>query len=359
MSADSPAIAASVGRWQLDVRSLRILRYALGSTLAMTIAMGFNWQLSYLAPVLCLSFLASPAPRPTLKQGLSFVAVVAFACFAGLKLGQYLISYPLVYIPFSALLLLRIFYMMASGRSPLLTTWLLIALLVIPLITITSPAIANMVAAGILTGASVTICVVWLAHGLLPDPRGPGSKPVAVATAAAAAPPELPPALERFKTAAISTLVVLPVLTLFYSFKLQSALLVLIFVALLSAQPGFAANFKAGSALIVGNVMGGAAAILMYELLFMVPQFYFLVLLTFLAGLVFGTRVFTDKPMAKLWGMAFSTLLLVIASTTASGTGEAGSKVYVRVAQITVAVVWVVMASGAADRFIRRKEAAR
>jgi len=231
----------------------------------------------------------------------------------------------------------------------------LIALLVIPLITITSPAIANMVAVGILIGASATVCVVWLTHGLLPDPLGAHD----VSAPAAAAPPVIPPAVERFKTAAISTLVVLPLLTVFYAFKLQSALLILIFVALLSSQPGFATNFKAGGALIIGNVMGGAAAIVAYELLVMVPQFYFLIILTLLIGLIFGARVFSDNPTAKLYGMAFSTLLLVIGSTTASGTGEAGSKVYARVAQITVAVVYVVMAFGVADRFVRRKEAAK
>ena len=93
MSADSPAVTAitsSIGRWQLDMRSLRVLRYALGSTIAMAVALGVNWQLSFLTPVLALSFFASPTPRPTLKQGVSFVAVIAVACFAGLKLGQYL-----------------------------------------------------------------------------------------------------------------------------------------------------------------------------------------------------------------------------------------------------------------------------
>jgi hypothetical protein len=232
--------------------------------------------------------------------------------------------------------------------------WLLIAVLVIPLITITSPAIANVVAAGILVGATVTVLVVWLSYGLLPDPP----QPPADMAASGPAPPELPPAVERFKTAAISTLVVMPVLVLFYAFKLQSALLILVFVGLLSSQPGFASNFKAGAALILGNVMGGVAAIVMYELLAMMPELYFMVLLTFLAGLVFGARLFSDKPTAKLWGMAFSTLLLVIGSTTASGSAEAGSKVYTRVLQIAVAVIWVVLASGLADRFIRRKEAA-
>ena len=353
MSADSPAVTAvtaSIGRWQLDMRSLRVLRYALGSTIAMAVALGVNWQLSFLTPVLALSFFASPTPRPTLKQGVSFVAVIAVACLAGLKLGQYLLSYPLVYIPFTGLVLFRIFYMMASGRSPLLTMWLLIALLVIPLITITSPAIAHMVAAGILTGAAATVGVVWLAYGVLPDPPGTHDVNAPVGERA-----ELPPAMERFKTAAISILVVLPVLVLFYAFKLQSSLLILIFVALLTSQPGFATSFKAGTALIIGNVIGGAASIVMYELLAMMPQFYFLVMTTFLAGLIFGARVFSDNPKAKLYGMAFSTLLLVIGSTTASGSDEAGSAVYTRVAQITIAVVWVVMASGVADRYIRRK----
>ena len=95
------------------------------------------------------------------------------------------------------------------------------------------------------------------------------------------------------------------------------------------------------------------------KLLVMVPEFYFLVMLTLLVGLVFGVRVFSDSPSAKLWGMAFSTLLLVIGSTTASGSGEAGSKVYTRVLQITVAVLYVVMAFGVADRFVRRKESAK
>jgi hypothetical protein len=355
MSADSPAVLASIGGWRLDLRCIRILRYALGSTIAMTVALGVGWQLSFLAPVLSLGFLASPAPRPSLKQGVGFLATIAVACLAGLMLGRYLISLPLVYVPFTGFLLLRLFYMKASGRSPLLTMWLLIALLVIPLITMTSPAIANWVAAGILISATATVGVVWLTHGLLPDPAHQHS---ANAAAVAAAPAVLLPA-ERFHTAAVSTLVVLPLLVLFYSLQLQSALLILIFVALLSSQPGFASNFKAGAALVVGNAMGGAAAIVVYELLVIVPEFGFLIVVTLLAGLIFGTRVFSDKPTAKLYGMAFSTLLLVIGSTTTSASAEAGAKVYTRVVQIVIAVVYVVMAFGVADRFVRRREGVR
>jgi hypothetical protein len=357
MSVDLSAAVTLIGRWQLDMRSLRILRYAVGSTIAMTIAMGFAWQLSFLVPVLSLSFFASPAPRPTLKQGTGFVATIAVACLAGLMLGKYLISYPLVFVPFMGFVLLRLFYEKASGRSPLLTMWLLIAMLVIPLITMTSPGISNMVASGILVSAATTVFVVWVTHGLLPDPAGSHARPAAAA-AAPSGPAVLAP-VERFRTAAISTLVVLPMFVLFYSFKLQSSLLILVFVALLSSQPGFASNFKAGGALVIGNAMGGVTAIIMYELLVMMPEFYFLIMLTLLGGLVFGALVFSDKPTAKLYGMAFSTLLLVIGSTTASGSDEAGSKVYTRVAQIVIAVVYVVMAFGVADRFVRRRETAK
>ena len=218
----------------------------------------------------------------------------------------------------------------------------------------TSPAIAKMVAGGFLLSAVVTVGVVWLTHGLLPDP--PDTHTTSASVAAAAAPVILPP-IERFRMAAVSALVVLPVLILFYSLQLHGALLILIFVGLLSSQPGFASNFKGGLALIIGNTIGGFAAIVMYELLVLVPEFDFLIVLPLFAGLVFGALVFSDKPTAKLYGMAFSTLLLVIASTTASGSTEAGAKVYTRVAQIIVAVVYVVMAFGVADRFVRRKEA--
>ena len=72
-------------------------------------------------------------------------------------------------------------------------------------------------------------------------------------------------------------------------------------------------------------------------------------LLTLLAGLVFGERVFSGKPAAPLYGMAFSTLLLIIGSVT-SGTGDAGAEVYTRVFQIIVAVLYVVFAFGLIDR---------
>jgi small neutral amino acid transporter SnatA (MarC family) len=61
--------------------------------------------------------------------------------------------------------------------------------------------------------------------------------------------------------------------------------------------------------------------------------------------------LFSGKATAPLFGMAFSTVLLVIGSETSRFAGDAGSKVYTRIVQLTVAVVYVVVAFGLLEYF--------
>ncbi|MFC2094287.1 efflux transporter outer membrane subunit [Bacteroidota bacterium] len=328
----------------LGMVEIRILRYAFGSTLAMAVAMGFDWPLSYLTPVLTLSFLASPAPRPSLKMGINFVLAIAIAGYVGLLVGRLLLPYPFVYIPFVGLLLFRIYYAKGGSLHPLLILWLLIALLIIPLMMMQSHALANIVAFNLVIGGGATLLVVWISYALLPDKVDKESNNAPVAK------PPAPDRKERFRTAVDSTIVVFPVLILFTVFEMASALLILIMIALLSMQPGFAKDFKGGKALIIGNSIGGFAAIIFYELLVIIPEYVFLIVLTLLAGLMFGSRLFSGKSKAALYGMAFSTLLLVIGSTTSSS-GEADAKVYTRIIQLMAAVLYVVVGFGLLEHF--------
>jgi len=349
MSADSAVAPAAVST---ELRTLRVMRYAVGSTITMAVAMGIDWQLSFLVPVLSLSFLATPDPCPTLKQGTTFVAIIAIAVLAAVLLARWLLAFPFVYVPFVGLVLFRIFYAKAGGESPLLIMWLLIALVVIPLVALLSPDIAIFVALGIPIGAAATVALIWLFYFIFPDPE---DVTAAALAASAPAPPPAPAPRERFRIAAETTLVVMPVFILFYTFKWTGSLLILVFIALLSSQPGFAKNYKAGGALVLGNVIGGAVAIVFFELLVLMPEYVFLILLTLLTGLIFGTQLFSGKKLAPLFGMAFSTVLLIIGSTT-SGNAEAGAKVYTRVIQILVAVVYVVVAFGTIEAFRKPKE---
>ncbi|MFC2085709.1 DUF2955 domain-containing protein [Bacteroidota bacterium] len=349
MSAKAALISISSRSSGWTQRDVRVVRYALGATTGMAIAMGFGWELSYLVPVLSLSFLAAPDTPLTPKAGLFFIAMVGVACYVGVLLADNFIPYPGVFIPLVGIILFRIFYAGQRGRSKLLIMWLLIAVTVIPLVRLIQPSVAVFVAQGVFFDVVITVGLGVLAFLLIPEKpqeldRSASTKPVAPPVSAE----------EAFRSAAVSTVVVLPLLSVFYLFKMTGAVLVLVFVAILASQPAFAANFKVGKALVAGNVIGGFISILFYELLVIVPLFPFLLLMTLLLGLVLGAKVFSGKPASALFGMAFSTTLLIIGSTTSSD-GDASSEVYSRVLQIMFAVVYVVAAFGVLNRLFPRK----
>jgi hypothetical protein len=328
-------------------KDIRIARYAIGATLGTAIALGFGWELSFLVPVLSLSFLSSPDKPLSFKAGLIFIAVVGFSCYLAVQIGSHLIPYPALYVPFIGILLFRLFYFGQRGGSFLLVLWLLLAVTIIPLVRLLQPSIAVFVAQGLFYNVIVTVVIAWIMFALIPVRWESGQ------TAAAKSKPPPPSPDEAFRTAALSTVVVMPLLLLFYLFKLTGAVVLLVFVSILASNPAVLANAKVGKVMIVANVLGGIIAIVFYELLVMVPVFVFMLLLTLAIGLVLGSQVFSDKPTGSLFGSAFSTTLLVIGSVTTSD-GDASSMVYMRVLQITFAVVYVVVAFDLLNRLLPR-----
>ena len=61
--------------------------------------------------------------------------------------------------------------------------------------------------------------------------------------------------------------------------------------------------------------------------------------------------MYSPLKIAPLFGIIFSTFLLIIGSTTGVGTSEAGSKVWVRVIQIMAAVVYVLYSYNYIDKW--------
>jgi Protein of unknown function (DUF2955) len=314
----------------------------------MTIAMGFDWPLAFLTPVLTLSFLGTKAPRPAFKSLVGFVLVVAVASAVGLLVGL-LVAFPVVYLLVLALLLFHLFYAKAGGANALLITWMLIAVLLFPILGSLSGALASTVATYMVLGVAVAVATAWIAHVVFPDPY---LEPVA---AAAAPNPDLLSQKRRLLLGAMSTVVVFPVAGLFLATQNTDAILILIFIAILTLQPSLAAGYKAGAALILGNLVGGVASMIFYDLLVAIPQFGFMVLLTLLSALLFGSGLFSNSKWAPLFGMAFSTLLLIIGSTTSSF-GDADAKASIRVIQITIAVVYAVVAFNALVSLLPRRE---
>jgi len=324
-----------------DIALNPVLRYAFGATIIMLVAMSLNYTLAYLTPVLALTFLAPGAKPPTLKTTVLFLLIIAITCMTGIFFSRFFLDYPLVFMP---LLILAIFHIYYTTSLQNMKVWFIISLLVIPMISLQSAELGNIVAINLFLNALLAISLVWLVYFIFPV------KVSAHDIKKSAAPAIAIPARIRFISACKKILVIMPILISFFVFSLTDTLLVLVFVSLLSMNPAFA-NKKAGIALVMANVGGGLAAILAFNFLTVVPNLIFLGLLTLLFGLLFGEKLFSGKPVSALFGTAFSTFLLILGNVT-SITGEAGEIVWTRIFQLTIVVVYLVIAFFLADHFI-------
>ena len=161
------------------------------------------------------------------------------------------------------------------------------------------------------------------------------------------------PELDRFKYALNILCIMLPLLFLFYIFKLSGGMLILMFVAILSISPALS-NPKVGGVMIVANIFGGLFAILAYKLLVVVPLFIFMIFIVLIIGLIFANNLFSKKKIAPIFGTGFSTFLLILGSVTTSDSA-AGEEVWTRVIMISGAVIYVVIAFGILNHIQKSK----
>jgi len=209
------------------------------------------------------------------------------------------------------------------------------------MMALTSQNLSILVANILVLDAVVAVLIAWVVYAIVPNPKGSETY------IDAAAKKQIQPLSEkeRFANALETTAVFYPVLLLFFLFQLTDYLIILIFIVILSGMPAASKSFKVGKVLIVGNLMGGIVSIIFYNIMTFIPEFYYLLLVTFLIGLLFGFKVMSGKPMGAIFGMAFSTFLVISGSVFAS-TDDAAGLVWSRVFYIFIAAVYVVFAFG-------------
>ena len=328
--------------------TLPVFRYAAGSTIIFAFSSGYDYMLAYITPVLALSFFAPGVPPLSFRAGIGFILIISLACFFGFMFGWLFVGIPVVFVLFLSLAMLHLYY---SGTiNPLLKVWLLIALFLIPLLSTSSYQTGAVVSISLVVNTIVAVLMAWFVFAIFPFSYS--SLPAASKKSAVISTPG-----ERFKMALINLIIVFPVVILHYMFLWTESILVLIFVAVLSLNPK-GSSFKAGLMLILANLAGGIGAIFAYNLLVVVPDFLFLILITLIISLYFGKRVFSGKPTASLYGTAFSTYLLVLGSVTASE-GDAGEEVWDRIIQIGIAVTYVVLANWFLYRITKENKTSR
>jgi hypothetical protein len=337
VSVDSLAQAAQArdALWVDDLRSVRIVRFGLGVALAMAIAFGFDWPLQFLLPVLTASLLGSKQPAPTLREGFYNILSIVAAFGLGLTFSLFALVYPLVYVPALGLVLFHIYYLVNRGGAAFFAIMLLIAVLLLPMMAQQADLLADGIASAFIGFGALSVGVQWLAHAILPDPldtrpsakRRGGFHPGYSGAAA--------------HNAAKSTLVVLPVAILFIAAHWTSQALVIIFIAIYSVAPVLRVSKQDTLYKFLANVLGGCAALVFYWLLVAVPEYYFLIALSLLSALLFGSVMFSDRPTAPYYSSAFSTLLILISTSMGEG-ADFGANFWIRVGLVAMAGLYVV-----------------
>lgn len=327
-----------------------VLRYVIGSCFILGVTSLMNYDLAYLTSVLALGYLAPGAKPLSFKQGSGFITILAIITGVTVIFTELFLDYALVFMP---LLLLSLLWLYYTDKLPMMVKlFSLVSLVIIPFVSIDSGAIGSYVAVRLVFNAFMAIILSQLVFIIFPlcEADVPFEKKKQDV--------EKQSEVERYKYAVSIILILLPVLLLFYMFKLSSSILVLTFIAILSISPTLS-NPKVGLVMIVANILGGVFGILAYRLLTIVPNFTFMILIALSIGIFFGSRLFSDSKYAGIFGSGFSTFLLILGSVTSSD-ADAGSEVWSRVIQISIAVSYVVLAFGILNRILnsRKKQSA-
>jgi uncharacterized membrane protein YccC len=331
---------------------IRTLRYAVGLTIAIALAFGIAWPLSFLFPVLSAVMLAVPLPKPTLSQGLRNMRNTLFAFGVGFLVTQFILPHTVLYIPILGLLLFHTYYHLNRGGSFWLVLMLLICLLLMPMLAGVHEGLAIGVVSGLVGSSWLTICMLWLAHYLVPDLPGGPAMPREAKKAPGYQPGYSAPAAEA---ALKSTIVVLPIAIIFLANNWTGQILVMIFAAIFSLSPNLDKGKEAGMNSIKSTLLGGGVAFFVYWALVAVPEYYFLVLLMFFISLSFGAAINAGTAMAQYLPSAMVAMIILVNGSLAED-ADFSENFVMRVLLITMATIYVVTALRVLDTYWPKKK---
>lgn len=344
-------LISSIRNLVSDIRSkpqsIRVMRFAIGVTLAVAISSAINWPLAFLVPILTSVFLAMPIPMPGLKTGLTNMLYTISAFFIGIVFTLFLLPYPLAYIPMLSLALFNLYYMLNRGGSFWFVLMSLLAILILPMLGNTSEGLAKGFAFGFVFSGWVTVLMVWLAYLLMPDQSGTPPLPKKPGLQKGFSLPAAQAALK-------STVVVMPMAILFITFNLSNLLVVLVFTAIFTLAPDISKGKVAGVNSMKSTLIGGLYAFAVYYALVAVPEFHFFIALMFLITLLFAGKIFSDHPSAKYYASAFSTLFILVNSSLGEG-ADFTSAFIMRFTFILLATIYVVFSLMVFERFWPQK----
>ena len=297
----------------------------------------------FFIPGLICSHAGFTITKANISAGLRNMRDTLFAFRVGFMITQFILPHTVIYIPVLALALFHTYYHLNRGGSFWLVLMLLICLLLMPMLAGVYEGLAIGVVSGLVGSSWLTICLLWLAHYIVPDAvDGPGM-PAAKGYQPGYSAPAATFALK-------STMVALPIALVFLANNWTSQILVMVFAAIFTLSPNLDKGKEAGMNSITSTVIGGAAAFFVYWLLVAVPEYYFLITLMFFASLSFGAAINSTMSMAKYLPSAMVAMIILVNSSLAEDVSF--TDVFVkRILFISLAAVYVVITLRVLDAF--------
>jgi hypothetical protein len=262
------------------------LRLAVGVTACFALVEAFEWDATFLAPLLAANMLIKLPRPPSLAQGLGIILLIALSTGVVLALTAAFIRMPSVLILVLGLLIYLSSYAHRRGAPDLATLLLQISAVSLPVIAVLSPDKAGAFAATLGLAGIVALLTVWAAHAAFPDPAGYDAPANSSAIALGPAGPQA-----AARNALLDTFVLLPVLIWFVLDATEVAVVVLIVIVTLLRQYDIARGGRAALGLIGGNLLGGIAAAIAYNLILLNNTLVFFIAVCLAASLMFAGRI--------------------------------------------------------------------
>ena len=321
------------------------LRLAFGVTACFALVEALEWDATFLAPLLAAQMLVKLKQPPSIAQGLAVVLLIGLSTGTVLLITTAFISRPAVLILALALLIYLSFYAHLRGAPDLATLLVQISAVSLPVIAVLSPDGAVGFAATLLSAGVVAFLTVWAAFAAFPD-RGPGD---AAAPTTGASGPAAP--LTAARDALLNTLVLLPVLIWFILDATEVAVVVLIVIVTLLRQLDPHRGQRAAVGLILGNLIGGIAAAIVYNIVLLSNTLLFFVAVCLAASLMFAGRLATAGDRAPIYAIAFATFILLLGLGLTPLPGGSGEAFATRLLNVLLASAYAVGAVSLVERW--------
>ena len=325
-----------------DPRSARIvgadrlvLRMAFAATFAFAIAEFYNWEFSFLAPLLAVQILAAMPTSPGLR-GVAIPIVIFAANSLALVMSSLFSITPAVLLALTGLVICWTFYALRRGAPGVVILLVQMAFCSIPVMSTISTDIAQEFAASLLWGSIAAIITVWIAHLLFPPPAE-----TVQSIPAAQKPSGLEPAYAA-RVAISDTLVLIPLLVAFIiGGDINNIVILIIALSLLRAvEPERTSRVAAG--ILLGNFLGGLLAVAVNQWVVVADSFVFFVLIVLATSLWFGSRIAYGGTRAPVYAIAFGTFLLILGIGITPLPGGSEMAFSVQILKIMIASAYVI-----------------